>query len=71
MLNFYDVDPNYTKYLQQYDCKIPNIIYTGKNKFVCGVVLVISGYNYFVPISSHTKKQQTNLLIKDEKNSQF
>lgn len=67
MLNFYDVDPKYANYLRQFDRRVPDIVYSSNNKFVCGIVLSINGYHYFAPISSNTSKQQTNILIKDNK----
>lgn len=70
MLKFYDVDPGYAKYLQQYDSRVPNIMYAGNNKFVCGIVLTIGGHQYFAPISSNQAKQQTSLLIRDVGNGQ-
>lgn len=66
MLRFYDIDPAYANYLRQFDNRIPNIAYTTNNKFVCGIVLSISGYNYFAPISSNRTRQQTNILIQDD-----
>jgi protein AbiQ len=65
MINFYEVDKNYIKYLQQYEPKIPNMEYHTNQKFVCGIVLRINQYNYYAPISSNKKKQRTNILIKD------
>lgn len=65
MLRFYDVDPNYANYLRQFDQRIPNIRYSSNNKFVCGIVLSVSGYDYFAPLSSNTAKQQTSILIRD------
>lgn len=66
MLKFYDIDPAYANYLQQFDRRIPDISYGTNSKFVCGIVLSIAGYNYFAPISSNTVKQQTNILIEDD-----
>ena len=63
MLKFYDIDPAYANYLRQFDQRIPNISYGTNNKFVCGIVLSVAGYDYFAPISSNTAKQQTNILI--------
>lgn len=65
MLKFYDVNVAYTNYLRNYDSRIPNIVYSSNNKFVCGVVLKIGNYDYFAPLSSQKTKQQTNILIKD------
>lgn len=66
MLKFYDIDPAYADYLRGFDPRIPKISYGTNNKFVCGIVLSVSGYGYFAPISSNTTKQQTNMLIKDD-----
>jgi len=65
MLRFYDVDPAYVNYLRQFDCRVPNILYKQHDKFVCGIILSIKGYNYFAPISSNKTKQQANILILD------
>ena len=65
MLRFYDVNPIYADFLRQFDNHIPNINYETNNKFVCGIVLSANGYNYFAPISSSKKKQQTSFLIED------
>lgn len=61
---FYEVDKEYVKFLQKYEGKIPNISYDTNDKFVCGVLFVINGMKYFAPISSFTKQQKTNVLIK-------
>ncbi len=66
MLKFYDIDPAYANYLRRFDQRIPNISYGTNNKFVCGIVLSVAGYDYFAPISSNTAKQQTNILIEDD-----
>lgn len=66
MLKFYDIDPAYANYLRQFDQRIPHINSGTNDKFVCGIVISVAGYNYFAPISSNTTKQQTNILIKDD-----
>lgn len=66
-LAFYDVDIDYINYLKRYEPKIPNILYSGNDKFVCGVVLRFDDINYFAPVSSFKKQQKTNILIKDAK----
>lgn len=66
MLNFYDVDENYIKYLQTIDKQIPNISYETHNKFTCGTVLDINGIQYYAPISSKNQIQKTNLPIYDK-----
>ena len=67
MLRFYDVDNKYIQYLKTIDSKVPNIIYSGNNKFVCGIVLKIGEINYYAPISHLAEKQRTNMLIYDKK----
>lgn len=62
-LNFYTIDQKYIKYLKSFDNKVPDIDYSSNKKFFCGVVLKINGHEYFAPITSFKKKQQTNLII--------
>lgn len=62
---FYEVDTAYAAYLRQYEPKIPNITYATNDKFLCGVLFKINGMNYYAPISSFTKPQKTNMLIKN------
>ena len=69
MLKFYDINPDYVKYLQSIDRQIPNISYETHNKFVCGVVLDINDFTYYAPISSNTNIQRTNLPIFDKRNN--
>ena len=65
-LKFYEVNKSYVDFLRQYDSKIPNIAYSGRNdKFICGTLFEINGRQYFAPISSFTKQQKTNILIKN------
>jgi protein AbiQ len=66
-LDFYEVNEDYVSYLQKVDSKIPNISYASNNKFVCGIMFEICGINYFAPVSSFQRKQQTNYLIKHPK----
>lgn len=71
-LFFYDVDPEYVKYLKQKEIekkgftRVPDVEYKNERKMVCGIVLEINNYKYYVPISSYKKKQNNNLLIKLE-----
>ncbi len=71
-LFFYDVDLEYIKYLKQKEIekrgftRVPDIEYKNEKKMVCGVVLEIDNYKYYVPISSYKKKQNNNLLIRLE-----
>lgn len=69
-LSFYDIDKNYVKYLQEEEIKargftrVPNVEYPGRlPKFVCGVVLEIRGYKYYVPVTSYKRNQLDNILI--------
>lgn len=67
-LQFYEVNKDYITFLKQYDPKIPDIEYAGNhNKFICGVLFEINGRSYFAPISSFTKQQKTNFLIKNRR----
>lgn len=68
MIKFYDVDKNYVEYLQTIDRQIPNISYSSNNKFVCGVVLNINGFNYYAPVSHNTEKYRTSFLIFNKHN---
>ena len=43
--------------------RVPDVEYQNERKMVCGVVLEINGYKYYVPVSSYKKKQPNNLLI--------
>ena len=69
-MDFYRIDEKYIKFLQDYErekrgiTKVPNIKYTNRNKFSFGSVLTINGYNYYVSLSSFTKSQEANILIK-------
>ncbi|MBT9137217.1 MAG: Endoribonuclease ToxN [Firmicutes bacterium] len=62
-LKFYEVDHDYLRFLQRWDAKVPNVSATSHEKFTCGVVLGIGPHKYFAPISSFSKKQQSNILI--------
>lgn len=66
MFSFYSVDNNYIQYLKQYDAQIPSVVYENNNKFVCGALLNIKGYDYYAPISHFSKKQRTNFPIKQK-----
>ena len=77
-LFFYDVDPDYVTYLKNIEknkrgfTRVPNVIYNNERKMVCGIVLEIAEYKYYVPISSYKKQQNNNILIKlnDDKYNQ-
>lgn len=63
-LKFYEISPDYLKYLKQFDNKVPDYSYTNV-KFYCGVVLTLGDFEYFVPVSSFKKTQSTNMVIYD------
>lgn len=69
---FYDVD--YVKYLKATEkvkrgfTRVPDVEYENEHKMVCGVVLEINRYKYYVPVSSY-KKKTNNLLIRLEDNN--
>ncbi len=69
-MDFYRIDENYNRFLQDFErekrgiTKVPNIKYTDNDKFSFGSVLTINGYNYYVSVSSFTKSQEANILIK-------
>jgi len=74
-LFFYDVDIDYVKYLKAVETekrsftRVPDIEYKNERKMICGVVLEINGFKYYVPVSSYKKKQPNNLLIRLEDDS--
>lgn len=67
---FYFVDEDYINYLKAYEIKhrgfttVPNVVYSSRNKSLYGTVLEIDRKNYLVPVSSYTKNQRENMLIK-------
>lgn len=69
-LFFYDVDVDYVKYLKKSEMdkrgftRVPDIEYQNEKKMVCGVVLEINGFKYYVPVSSYKTKQDNNILIR-------
>ena len=65
MINFYEVDSNYINFLKTIDKQIPNIEYSSRNKFVCGIVLNINTHKYYAPISHFNRQQATNFIICD------
>ena len=74
-LYFYYVDSEYIEYLKQIERRergftcVPNVSYSNRKKFVFGAVLRIQSHDYFVPVSSYSKKQQDVILMKDKKTS--
>ena len=75
-MDFYRINEEYNQYLQRYEkekrgvTKVPNIRYADRNKFAFGAVMQVNGINYYVSVSSFSKKQEANILIRipgDEK----
>lgn len=70
MMDFYRIDEAYVSYLQKYEkehrgiTKVPNIKYKDRNKFAFGAVLTVNDIKYYVSVSSFTKKQEANILIR-------
>ena len=68
-LYFYDVNPDYVKYLKAYETaargftRVPDVEYEHSKKLVCGVVLKINEHKYYVPVSSYKVQQANNVLI--------
>lgn len=69
---FYYVNKDYIEYLKQaekdfrgFTC-VPDVCYQNCNKFVFGAVLSLNDHNYFVPVSSYSKKQQDLILMTDK-----
>lgn len=75
-MEFYRINEEYNQFLQRYEkekrgvSKVPNIRYKARNKFAFGAVMEVNGINYYVSVSSFSKKQEANILIRvpgDEK----
>lgn len=72
---FYYVNEEYIDYLKDYEYQergftcVPNVCYKNTRKFTFGAVMSVNGLNYFVPVSSYSKKQEDVILIKDKKNT--
>lgn len=69
LLDFYEVSADYISFLMRYDSRVPRVDYsaTGRHeKFLCGIVLSVGGYNYFAPVSSFKTPQRTNMIINNE-----
>jgi protein AbiQ len=69
-MNFYRIDEEYNRFLQKYEKekrgvrKVPDIRYTDRDKFAFGTVMQVNGMNYYVSVSSFSKKQEANILIR-------
>lgn len=57
-MNWYVVDKNYIAYLTQYDSHVGYVEYGERLKLHVGILLNISSFNYYVPISSAKPKHQ-------------
>lgn len=75
-MEFYRINEEYNQFLQRYEkekrgvSKVPNIRYKDRNKFAFGAEMEVNGINYYVSVSSFSKKQEANILIRvlgDEK----
>ncbi|MCD7847459.1 MAG: type III toxin-antitoxin system ToxN/AbiQ family toxin [Oscillospiraceae bacterium] len=75
-MDFYRIDEDYITYLQKYEkakrgfTRVPNVKYADRNKFAFGAVLEVGGIKYYVSVSSYTKPQEANILIKVPGDSQ-
>ena len=73
-LNFFSISDDYVKFLQSEETKargfsrVPNTDYgdSQKEKFLCGVVLRVNDFDYYVPVSSYKKQQPDNFLVKNK-----
>ncbi len=69
-LFFYDVDTKYVNYIKKVELekrgftRVPDIEYANGKKMVCGVVLEVNGFKYYVPVSSYKIQQSNNILIR-------
>lgn len=69
-MEFYRINEEYNQFLQRYEkekrgvSKVPNIRYKDRNKFAFGAVMEVNGINYYVSVSSFSKKQEANILIR-------
>lgn len=61
-MELYKVDSQYCNYLHYYEPKIPYIENDKENRPFIGVVLNVSGKNFFAPLTSPKKK---HLIMKD------
>lgn len=74
-LYFYDVSSEYVNYLKAEEQKVrgftrvPDVEYNNERKMVCGIVMQICNFKYYVPVSSYKIRQKNNILIelKDDK----
>lgn len=63
-MDFYRIDENYVKFLQEFEkekrgiTKVPNVKYTDRNKFAFGAIMKIKDMNYYVSVSSFDKNRK-------------
>ncbi len=70
-LNFYTVDAEYVRGLKNAEIekrgfsRVPDMEYgsSRKPKFLCGIVLQVGKFSYFVPVTSYKQKKPDNFLI--------
>ncbi len=69
-LSLYYVNKKYINYIQAVEkdsrgfTHVPNMEYPNREqKFVCGVVLDIRGFQYYVPVTSYSEQKKDNILI--------
>src|SRR5699024_1867425 len=67
-MNFYKIKKDYLDHLRQYDMKVPQHVESGKEKLYVGIVMNTKDYNYFVPLSSFDRPQQTNFVLQKNNN---
>lgn len=76
-IGFYYVDSKYIDYIKKVEIEsrgfttVPNVNYNSRDKFVYGAVLNINNHKYYVPVSSYSKKQQDNVLLKIKSKKQL
>ena len=71
MIDFYDVDINYIKFLQRAEIetrgftRVPNMEYGNRQqKFLCGVVLEINNIKFYVPVTSSKENFPDSIEVK-------
>lgn len=57
-MNWYIVDKNYINYLTQFDAHVGYVEYGERLKLHVGIVISVSEFHYYVPISSAKPKHQ-------------
>lgn len=62
-LNFYNCDQHYVDEVRLIEPKIPQ--HRPSKKPLCGVLLRMQDFDYLAPISSLSKQQKTNFVIKN------